>query len=235
MTQVQLAIHGISGRMGQTILELANEFKITVTGGTSRNSSQFKSGGVAVSTVKEIESLDARKTDVLIDFALPESSSQAINWCLKNKKPFVSGVTGLSPETKNQFVEAAQQIPVLWAPNMSLGIAVVSRMLAALHSLEGFDFQIEELHHTRKKDSPSGTALFLQENLLKAVGKAAPPLSIRGGGVFGIHKVWAMGEEEVITIEHTAMNRRVFARGALRAASWIVSQPAGLYSMDDVL
>ena len=112
----------------------------------------------------------------------------------------------------------------------------MARMLSQMKQLEGFEFQIEELHHNRKKDKPSGTALFLQEKLTEAVGPHVPaPLAIRGGGIFGIHRVWAMGEEEMVTIEHTAMNRRVFARGALKAARWILGRSPALYRMDDVL
>lgn len=112
----------------------------------------------------------------------------------------------------------------------------MARMLAQFSRLEGYDFQIEELHHNRKKDKPSGTALFLQEKLQSAVGSPLEaPVAIRGGGIFGIHRVWAMGQEETITLEHTAMNRRVFARGALKAATWLLGRPPGFYSMDDVL
>ena len=148
----------------------------------------------------------------------------------------MSGVTGLTSEQKGELVKASGVTPIFWAPNMSLGVAVVARMLNEFSKLEGFDFQIEELHHTRKKDKPSGTALFLQDKLKKAVSAVVPePMAIRGGGIFGIHRVWAMGEEETITLEHNAMNRRVFARGAFKAAKWILQQKSGLYSMDDVL
>ena len=100
-----------------------------------------------------------------------------------------------------------------------------------------FDFQIEELHHNRKKDNPSGTAITLQ-NELAAVTKTQPPkpIGIRGGGIFGVHKVWAMSDEEVLCFEHQALNRTVFARGAVRAAQWLVKKKkSGLYSMKEVL
>jgi 4-hydroxy-tetrahydrodipicolinate reductase len=184
--------------------------------------------------------LDPSKTDVVIDFSLPELTDEVIGWCEKNSKPLVCGVTGLVERAHLHFLEASKRIPILWAPNMSLGVAVVARMLSNFSQLEDFEFQIEELHHKRKKDRPSGTALFLQERLQESLKKAVErplpdPLSIRGGGIFGIHRVWAMGEEEMITIEHTAMNRRVFARGALRAAQWIQGKAPGLYRMDDML
>ncbi len=186
--------------------------------------------------VDQVEKLDPKQVSLVIDFSLPELTAGVIAWCMKNETPLVSGVTGISNELKAKFAEAGRSIPVLWAPNMSLGVAVLSRMLSELKHLSGFEFQIEELHHSRKKDKPSGTALFLQETLEAAVGQEAPePLAIRGGGIFGIHRIWAMGEEETLTLEHNAMNRRVFARGAMKAAQWLLQQPAGQYTLNDML
>ena len=119
---------------------------------------------------------------------------------------------------------------------MSLGVAVLNQALELCSQLEGFDFQIEEFHHKRKKDNPSGTAITLQENLEKATErKLPPPIGMRGGGLFGIHKVWAFSEEEALLFEHQALNRAVFARGALKAARWLSQQEPGLYGMKDVL
>jgi 4-hydroxy-tetrahydrodipicolinate reductase len=229
----KLAIVGVSGRMGAELLALAPEFGFQVTSGVARRSPESAS---TLTVVPSCEKLNASEVDVVIDFSLPELTKGVADWCKANKKPLVSGVTGLKDHEKSALVEAAKNTPVLWAPNMSLGVAVLARMLAKLSLLEGFDFQIEELHHNRKKDKPSGTAVFLQERLKEAVKKEVPdPLAIRGGGIFGIHRVWAMGEEETITLEHTAMNRRVFARGAMKAAQWLIQQNPGLYKMDDVL
>ena len=110
-------------------------------------------------------------------------------------------------------------MPVLWSPNMSLGIAVVRSMMQSLKELSSqhsqqVDFQIEEWHHRHKKDSPSGTALWLQEALEKVVDKKIPaPLAVRGGGVFGVHKIITLMDEELITLEHTALNRNCFCSG----------------------
>jgi 4-hydroxy-tetrahydrodipicolinate reductase len=117
-----------------------------------------------------------------------------------------------------------------------LGVAVLTEAIRVLGKLKGADFQIEEFHHNKKVDKPSGTALWLQEALEKVVGKSIPePLAIRGGGIFGVHRVHAMTDEETLTFEHQALNREVFARGALVAAKWIKNRPAGLYKMTDVL
>ena len=220
--------------MGAELLALAPELGLMVTMGVSRSATQL-TNAPSLSLVSSVSKLDPLNVDVVIDFSLPENTPSTLEWCLKNKRPLVSGVTGISSAQRDAFAQAGTTIAVLWAPNMSLGVAVVSRMLAQLSALEGFEFQIEELHHKRKKDAPSGTALFLQEHLEKAVGEVPAPVAIRGGGIFGIHRIWAMGEEETVTIEHNAMNRRVFARGGLRACQWIVSQPPGFYRMDDVL
>lgn len=228
----KLAIVGASGRMGVELLALAPEYRFNVTSGVGR----AKLSVAGVTLVDHVSKLDAGQVDILIDFSLPELTDDVLKWCVANGKPLVSGVTGISADQKRRFADAGREIAALWAPNMSLGVAVLSRMLSELRNLKGFEFQIEELHHKRKKDKPSGTALFLQDKLEAAIGESAPePLAIRGGGIFGIHRVWAMGEEETITLEHNAMNRRVFARGALNAAVWLLPQKPALYVFDDVL
>ena len=217
--------------MGAELSALAKDFDFRITQGVS---SRPANGEIKI--VANVKDLDASQVDVIIDFSLPELTLGVAQWCQQNRKPLVSGVTGIQDAHRSALAAVGKVAPTLWAPNMSLGVAVMARMLAQFSSLEGFEFQIEELHHNKKKDRPSGTAIFLQDKLKEAVGENVPdPLAIRGGGIFGIHKVWAMGEEETITLEHTAINRRVFARGALKAARWILTQPPALYRMDDVL
>jgi 4-hydroxy-tetrahydrodipicolinate reductase len=211
---------------------LAEELGFSITSGVAAKA-KVPNG---IKTVDKIEKLEASGIECLIDFSLPEVTESVVAWCVKNKKPLVSGVTGVSADQKKLLEKAGEIIPVLWSPNMSLGVAVLARMLSQFSSLEEFDFQIEELHHKNKKDKPSGTALMLQERLKQAVKKPLPePLAIRGGGIFGIHRIWAMGDEETITLEHTASSRRVFARGALVAARWLTERPAGVYTIDNVL
>lgn len=217
---LNLALVGAAGRMGQEILKLAPE-------------SGFK-------VAAEIEGAAGWKklkaADVVVDFSSPEGLSQAVDWCVANKTPLVSGSTGLSAQDRKKLEAAAKKIPLLYSGNMSLGIAVFSAMMEKLSALEDWDFQIEEVHHNKKKDKPSGTALLLQEKLKKAAGREVPaPQSLRGGGVPGIHTLWAMGPDETLVIQHTAFNRQVFARGALKAARWLFDkkQP-GLYDLSDL-
>jgi 4-hydroxy-tetrahydrodipicolinate reductase len=173
--------------------------------------------------------------DLWIDFSLPEAFDHAIKAMAKFKKPIVSGTTGISAEQKELLKEASVHAPILWSSNMSVGVAFVNKILGHFKDIKDFDFQIEELHHKHKKDAPSGTAKTMQENLETAVGKKVPPtLSIRGGGIFGVHRVWAMSDQEVITIEHQALNRKVFAEGALKAGLSLLNKGPGLYSMKDI-
>lgn len=241
LNKKNLVVIGITGRMGLEIMQLASDSGWSVSAGVGRRTMQpgLETGRHATPApvvVANIADLDPVMCDAVVDFSLPHLTVDVAAWCAQHCKPLVSGVTGLSGVEKQALNDASRVAPVLWSPNMSLGVAVLMQAMQALSALEGFDFQIEETHHIGKKDKPSGTALLLQESLSKAVPRELPPpISIRGGGVFGIHRVLAMGAEETITFEHSAMNRRVFARGALRAVEWLSTQPSGLYTMQDLL
>lgn len=218
-----MVIVGVNGRIGQELKALAPEMGFSALQGVLK-------GGPS------LERIDPAKCDVVVDFSLPEATEETARWCGQNLRPLVSGVTGLSSAQMQALQAAAQKTAVFHSANMSLGVAVLAKMLASLAALKGFDFQIEEIHHREKKDQPSGTALLLQRALQSNLTATVPaPLSIRGGGVFGVHRILALGGEEILTLEHTAMNRRVFARGALKAASWVLSQPPGFYGMPDLI
>ncbi|NJL25255.1 MAG: 4-hydroxy-tetrahydrodipicolinate reductase [Calothrix sp. SM1_5_4] len=208
--------------MGREIVDLAAMDKtLSVTGAAGR--------------VKKLD-FDPIQTDVVIEFSTPDGFGLALDWCVKHGKPLVSGTTGLSDRDKRKLSRAAKRIAVLYSANMSLGIAVLSSMLESFRALPDWDFQIEEAHHNQKKDRPSGTAILLDQRLESVLGRKLPePNSLRGGGIPGIHQVWAMGPEEVVVLQHTAFNRKVFACGALRAARWLFDkgQP-GLYDLSDL-
>jgi 4-hydroxy-tetrahydrodipicolinate reductase len=179
---------------------------------------------------------DFQEIDVVIDFATAESFSSILSFCASQGIALVSGTTGISESDKKKIAQVSKKIPVLWAPNMSLGVATLERALEALAAIKNFDFQIEETHHRHKKDAPSGTALLLQRKLEKVLGRKLPePLALRGGGVFGVHQVHALGDNETLMFEHRALNRKLFAEGALVAARWLVNQKRGLYTLQDVL
>lgn len=231
MKKLRVALVGASGKMGQELNELiSNSSVFTVTALVDIKSKN------TTATVIELKEIDSEQVDVVIDFSSPESTLSALKWAQKNKIPFLSGTTGLNDSIKKQMQVASESIPVLWSSNMSLGIAVLREAMRTFEKIKDYDFQIEEIHHSRKKDSPSGTALTLQKGLEQVIRKKIPAaLSIRGGGVFGTHRVYALGEEEVILFEHQALNRKVFARGALVGAQWLVDQKPGMYEISNAL
>ncbi len=222
-TFIKIGLSGSSGRMGQSILELEkseNTFSIL-----QRYDSQHS-----------LEKWKAENIDVVIDFSSPQSFLNVLLWCENNKKPLVSGTTGLSSDVEEKIKQACLAIPILWSSNMSLGIACIHEWLKTLpQTLKNWDIQISETHHRFKKDAPSGTALSLHQTLKKEGIHTPTPLSSRGGGVHGVHKISFMGLEEVLYIEHFAQDRKVFARGALKAAQWIMKQKPGLYNIQNCL
>jgi 4-hydroxy-tetrahydrodipicolinate reductase len=221
----KVAVVGSSGRMGQEILSVLKEKAITVT-----------------EVSKETQGISAKSlsgNSLVIDFSSPEGFSKSLQACVQLGIPFVSGTTGLSAEQKKKLQLAAKKIPVVWSPNMSLGVAVLKKAIRLFAHLEDFDFQIEEFHHNKKKDRPSGTALALQQELKDVLSekrkKQVPdPLVVRAGGIFGIHKAYAVSDEELLCFEHQALNRRVFATGAVRVGLWLMKQKPGLYQVEDI-
>jgi 4-hydroxy-tetrahydrodipicolinate reductase len=215
---IKLIVCGASGRMGQEILKLVSgDKKVRVV--------------AKVDSVKELGS----KADVLVDFTHASEFSNTINWCKKNKVACVSGTTGITGADKKLMKSAAKSIPIFWAPNMSLGVNFVASLLKQYGVIADHNFKITETHHIHKKDKPSGTALFLKEVLDKAVKQKVDIESIREGDVFGIHQIFAGNGSEEIILEHRALNREVFARGAVSAVKWIHKKKPALYSMKDLI
>lgn len=221
---LNVILSGASGRMGQALQGLVQ---------AERNVSVV----AHVNSAADWRSLTPPKSlSVVIDFSSPEGLKQALQWCVRHKVKLVSGTTGLGRSHYQDMARAGKKIPILYSANMSLGIAAFSAMLNTLGRLKAWDFQISETHHKRKKDKPSGTALMLQRQLEAGLGRKLPrPLSTRGGGVAGIHRLSAFGPDEALVLEHTAFDRVVFARGALQAAAWLFDKKApGLYDLGDL-
>ncbi|MES3037400.1 MAG: dihydrodipicolinate reductase C-terminal domain-containing protein [Bdellovibrionota bacterium] len=222
----KVGVYGCSGRMGQeVILALKNHPKLEL--------------GCAISSknIKDLESAEANSCDVWVDFSLPEAFNQIFTWTEKKKKPLVSGTTGLTKDQFDKINSSAGTRPILWSSNMSRGISMFKKLIRELGNLEGFDFQIEEFHHKMKKDKPSGTAISLQKELVTTLGKkheVPEPVAIRGGGIFGIHRLYMMSPEETLTIEHQALNRSVFAKGSLFAAEKLLELKPGVYTLEDL-
>lgn len=220
---LNIFLSGITGKVGKEIVALCEQDKKQQVVGALRSSGK-------------VEILKKQKPNVFIDFSQKEFFPKVCEYCVKNNLPLVSGTTGLDKKDKELLQKAAKKIPVLWASNTSLGVNVLKNMLQGLSGLKEYDFYIEETHHVHKKDAPSGTAITLQEELETAISKKTKDVfSLRGGGVFGQHRIIVIGPEETLVLEHNALNRTVFARGALKAAKWLNNKKPGLYTMGDVL
>src|SRR6476660_449184 len=222
---VRVLLIGAAGRMGQTVLNLAqNDSEIEIA-------AQCDLGDSIEQAMKNC--------DVAIDFSQANSIDEICRAASQHVKPLVIGTTGHTQQQRKTIEETAHSVPVVLASNFSVGVNVLFWLTRKAAELLGSDFSAEivEAHHKTKKDAPSGTAKTLAE-LLKAARKIEneiPIQSIREGDVVGEHTVIFSGPEERLELTHRAASREIFARGSLRAAKWIMGKPAGLYTMQDVL
>ena len=172
----------------------------------------------------------------VLDFSSAEAVMENVELAVVRKVAYVCGVTGLTPATMQVLKLSAESIPVLHSPNMSAGMNVMFHLAElAARALPGYERHILEIHHTRKKDSPSGTALRLADRVREAVNEDTPITALRMGDVTGEHTLIFGGPGERLEIVHHADSRAVFAHGALRAIEWMVDREPGFYSMGDVL
>jgi len=232
----RLLIHGASGRMGQALLRLAGEqpaLYTVVAAVTRRSPAQRVVEGVPHFAAAEMSGVPA--FDVAIDFSLPEGFDPILALCVERGLPLVSGTTGIDAPQQGALATAATRIPLVWATNFSLGVAVLTELVErAAAALPGWDVDIVESHHIHKKDAPSGTALTLGQ----AAGSAGQPVhyaSLRAGDIVGEHTVQFAGLGERIELTHRATHRDVFARGALHVARTLVGRPPGAYRVRDLL
>ena len=197
------------------------------------------------------------EADLLIDFTLPAGTLAAADWCARHGVALLTGTTGLSGEEQQALKNAALKVPVFWAPNLSFGVALATSLVRQVASELGTsaDIHISETHHEHKVDAPSGTALALAATVMEGRGERLEDLlksarmeepieegegeltfsSVREGEVIGEHTVSFRLANEEIEITHKALDRDVFAKGALKAGEWLVGQPAGFYSTSDWL
>lgn len=232
---IRLLIHGASGRMGQALLRLCAEApeRFEVVGAVSRKPQQRVVDGVPQFAASELNGVPG--FDVAVDFSLPDAFDAVLSACVARKAGLVSGTTGLYDAQRIALEEAARVVPVLWASNFSLGVAVLADAVArAAGALPGWDCDIVEAHHAGKRDAPSGTALSLGEAVASR-GATARYASLRAGDIVGEHTVQFTGAGERLEFVHRATNRDVFARGALHAAAWLAGRAPGQYRMSDLL
>jgi len=263
---INIAVTGAAGRMGGRIITAIHEAEgLELAGAVEREGHGLigqDAGSVAgcgANGIKISASLEEalKDADVLIDFTFPEVTLANIAVCAELGKSIVIGSTGFTPEQRAEVEKLAKQIPVVLAPNMSVGVNLCFKILKDVAATLGndFDMEIVELHHNKKKDSPSGTAVRMGEIVADAVGRDYNQVAnyhrqgmcgerskaeigmqtVRGGDIVGEHTVYFIGMGERIEISHRAMSRDMFARGAVRAAGWLGKQGAGLYDMQDVL
>lgn len=235
MTRV--LVHG-AGRMARRVLARLPEFTgFELTGMVSRRRPEEELDAVWYATLAEVDSV----VDLLIDFTLPGGTRAAARWCAANRVALLSGTTGLHDDDKAALEEAAREVPVLWAPNMSHGVALMTALVrqAALAIDTAAAVTVTDIHHVHKLDIPSGTALALaaavKEGRLANAGADPVLSSVREGEVIGEHSVRFDVGDEVLEITHRALDRDVFARGALKAGQWLVKQGPGYYSTGDWL
>lgn len=261
---VRIAVFGAAGRMGCAIIRAIAAAQARLVAAVERpdfprlgaDASQL--AGLAESGVKvQAERPAAGVADVWIDFSSPAASVANAQAAAQAGAAIVIGTTGLSVADKAAVAEVAKKVPVILAPNMSVGVNVMLRLVAEAARLlsGGYDMEIVEAHHRAKRDAPSGTALRLAEALCEGSGRDLAQVgryerhgdigprtdqeigiqTIRGGDVFGDHTVFFLGQGDRIEITHRASSRDTFATGAVRGALWLARKPVGLYDMRDVL
>jgi 4-hydroxy-tetrahydrodipicolinate reductase len=260
---VRLAVHGATGRMGLAVLRLAHaDPAVQIVGGScaaadpllGRDLGEIAGVGPLGVVVSADTSSALLGADVVIDFSTAPAVATLYTLAARQGVAVVSGTTSLDPAAEASLERAAQTVPVLWAPNMSLGVQVLAELVEhAVRRLgPAFDVEMTEIHHKRKIDAPSGTAL----RLAKAARAARPELherheragdvgprkqdelgvlALRGGDVVGDHTVFLLGNGERLELTHRATSRDLFASGALRAAHFVAGKKPGRYSLVDVL
>lgn len=262
---LNVAIAGASGRMGRALIEAVTQAAdLRLSAALERPGSPFagRDAGELVGTpcgvtVRTDPEAALPGSQVLIDFTRPEGTLKHLALCRAQGIAMVIGTTGFTPEQKALIREAAEEIGIVFAPNMSVGVNVVLKLLdmAARVLAEGYDVEIIEAHHRHKVDAPSGTALRMGEVVAAALGRDLAQCAVygregvtgerlpstigfatvRGGDIVGDHTVLFAGIGERIEITHKASSRATFAMGALRAARFLAEHPRGLYDMQDVL
>jgi 4-hydroxy-tetrahydrodipicolinate reductase len=265
MSKLRIAVAGASGRMGRMLIEATlNDDEVVLGAAFDRPGSPVvgKSAGDLVGLPSGVVVLDSaeealKQADCLIDFTRPEGTLEHLALCRKLGVALIIGTTGFDEAGKAAIREAAQDIPVVFAPNMAVGVNLVFKLLdvAARILNQGYDIEIVEAHHKHKIDAPSGTALRMGEVVANALGRDLKECAIygregvtgerdpstigfatvRGGDIVGDHNVMFCGTGERVEIAHKAGSRMPYALGSLRAACFLAGKKSGLFDMQDVL
>jgi len=254
---LKVGILGSTGRVGSLLIDDLENNPLAIVGSVhvfDELKKTLPQGAVVTNDMK----IMLENCDVVIDFSAPKATEELLSTVINlgGNKPLVIATTGFNEHQKNLLLEASKITPILYATNMSLGVAVLNKLVTlASKTLRDFDCEIVEQHHRHKVDSPSGTALTLAEHAASAreldldsvrvsgrdgvIGARTKDeigvMSLRGGDIVGRHTVGFYNDGEFIELNHTATSRNTFSRGALKAALWLVNQDNGLYSINDCL
>lgn len=248
---LNIMVHGYNGAMGKVVCELLNkEENATVLVGVDINATKNEKFST-YSNIKDVK----EKVDVIIDFAHISAVDALLDYSRLNKIPLVLCTTGLDDNMKKKVNDYSSDVPILMSANMSLGINLILNLVKKATEIlykENFDIEIIEKHHNRKLDAPSGTALAIATSINKSLDnilfyeydrhakrqkrdkKEIGISSVRGGNIVGEHEVIFAGEDEIVSISHSAYSRNIFAKGAISAAKFLAGKEKGLYCMDDI-
>lgn len=253
---IKVGIFGATGRIGRLLIEtLNNDREAQLSSVFVRNELQYSipEGVLVTNDIKVF----VESSDLIIDFSSPEATQNLLDCAIDNcAKPIVIGTTGLNDMQKDLLCAASQKMPILYASNMSRGIVVLNNIAEIVATaLRESDIEIVEIHHHHKKDSPSGTALTLADNVAKARGLNIDKvrisgrdgaigerksdeigvMSLRGGDIVGRHTIGFYMDGEYLELTHNATSRLTFAKGAINVGKWLVKQECGLYDIKDAL
>ncbi|MCB1193332.1 MAG: 4-hydroxy-tetrahydrodipicolinate reductase [Leptospiraceae bacterium] len=262
---ISVSVLGVSGRMGKAIIQsIASYPNCILASGVEKKDSVYVgmdsglNAGIRQTNIPITDNLEeaVKSADVVIDFSSHQNTHSTLETVTKYKKPLVMGVTGLGEKEKSAIQSASKSIPIVFSPNMSVGVNLLFKLVELAASVLGgkFDIEVLDIHHRHKRDSPSGTSHKLKEVLLKTLNRTENNViygreglhdereskeiaihSMRAGEVVGEHTVMFFSPEERVEIKHSAIDRKTFAVGSLRAAEFVVNKSYGLYDMFDVL
>lgn len=249
----RIIMHGCNGKMGQVITGICNNDPDCEIVAGIDVSDHIKTNNYPVFASLDDCNVEA---DVVIDFASAKAIDKLLDWCVAKKMPVVLCTTGLSEEQLKKVSDCSKETAILKSANMSLGINMLLKELKKITAVlapAGFDIEIVEKHHNQKLDAPSGTALALADSIneeldnqysykfdrskerVKRDKKEIGISAVRGGSIVGEHEIIFAGNDEVITVTHTAYSKALFANGAVQAAKFLMGKPAGMYDMTQVI
>lgn len=249
---INIIVNGCNGVMGQVLCnEIMNGEDMNIVAGIDRSPDKFEHSFPVYKDIKDVKDT----CDVIIDFSNPYYLKELLKYSKENNTPLVIATTGYSDEELKEIENFSTLTPIFLSSNMSLGVNVLLDLVRKASNIlsSSFDIEIIEKHHKKKVDAPSGTALMIANTINNELNNSKEFVygrhtrkdkrqpkeigihAIRGGSIVGEHTVIFAGEDEIVEVKHTANSKRIFAKGSLEAAKYIINKKPGLYTMDDLL